>query len=1024
MRLIILGAGEGYKALNEQDSLPKAITAVSEGRTVLDVLNENFTTAGIDEIIFVGGFKIEKIIAAHPHIKSLYNPDWDKSNMLKSLSLATELISGDVFICYGDTLFSVDAIKEMLNGNQSIRIGIDENWLNRYEGRGDVLRNEAEKVISANKLLECIVSTKYDENVVSGEFTGLVYLNAAGSDYVRNTINEKLLTDKDFVQKSNLSQFLNHLVKAGQKIETIDIRGKWAELEAPQDIAQFVFGTKAETLARLHKLVTKSHIEDQVSFTLNDWNQKRDDIINAIQETFHKAKVVIRSSAIGEDSFESSNAGEFLSILNVDSENADTLIENIQKVFNSYHTTNGLHQCLVQPMLTNVKMSGVIFTRDLENGAPYYTINFEYSDKTDTITSGTSTASKTLIVYKHTKSEIDNPIFDDLIAAVREVEIIAGHDSLDIEFAQTDKGIHILQVRPLVANRKNRNISDEDFASEIKTIKEFITYYCNGNHLGVKGNVLANMPDWNPAEIVGTTPKPLAISLYQYVITDEVWRVQRKSFGYRDSFPQPLVITLAGQPYIDTKASFNSFIPASLKEATAQKLLKYYIERLAQNPELHDKVEFQIAFTCFSFDLKDRLNVLKDSGFSTTEIDEIFESLRTQTEEIINPKNNLIQNELNEIAALKSYDCDKVSNENPANFFLIYELLELCKSKGTLPFAKLARCAFIATDLLKSLVRLHVITVKEYDNFFNSLETVATDFTVGLNNLRAQKISLNDFLQKFGHLRPGTYDICSKRYDEAPEHYFGNNDSYIEAETHTQIHFELTAKQHQLITELLVESKLNITVEELMNFIKLSIINREYSKFIFTQKLSDAIKHIETIGTSLGIDREDLSYLSIENILLQIKNYQSNELIKDEYKDIIAKNKIKYLLTKGIKLPHHITNSKQVECFWQIDGKPNYITEKNITAEVVALNENSDSVSIKNKIVMIENADPGYDWIFGHGIKGLITVYGGANSHMAIRSAEFGLPAIIGCGEKIGNKLRKAKVVELNCGAQLIKVIS
>ena len=37
---------------------------------------------------------------------------------------------------------------------------------------------------------------------------------------------------------------------------------------------------------------------------------------------------------------------------------------------------------------------------------------------------------------------------------------------------------------------------------------------------------------------------------------------------------------------------------------------------------------------------------------------------------------------------------------------------------------------------------------------------------------------------------------------------------------------------------------------------------------------------------------------------------------------------------------------------------------------------------------------------FFHKIKGLITKYGGANSHMAIRAAEIGLPSVIGVGEK------------------------
>ena len=31
------------------------------------------------------------------------------------------------------------------------------------------------------------------------------------------------------------------------------------------------------------------------------------------------------------------------------------------------------------------------------------------------------------------------------------------------------------------------------------------------------------MPDWNPAEIIGIKPKPLALSLYQELITNFIW---------------------------------------------------------------------------------------------------------------------------------------------------------------------------------------------------------------------------------------------------------------------------------------------------------------------------------------------------------------------------------------------------------------------------------------------------------------------------------------------------------------------
>ena len=80
--------------------------------------------------------------------------------------------------------------------------------------------------------------------------------------------------------------------------------------------------------------------------------------------------------------------------------------------------------------------------------------------------------------------------------------------------------------------------------------------------------------------------------------------------------------------------------------------------------------------------------------------------------------------------------------------------------------------------------------------------------------------------------------------------------------------------------------------------------------------------------------------------------------------------------------------------------------------------------NIKNKIILIENADPGFDWIFSHKIKGLITKYGGANSHMTIRCAELDIPAAIGCGEQSFSSIVNSNKLELNCKSKIVRVIN
>ena len=88
--------------------------------------------------------------------------------------------------------------------------------------------------------------------------------------------------------------------------------------------------------------------------------------------------------------------------------------------------------------------------------------------------------------------------------------------------------------------------------------------------------------------------------------------------------------------------------------------------------------------------------------------------------------------------------------------------------------------------------------------------------------------------------------------------------------------------------------------------------------------------------------------------------------------------------------------------------------------EIIILKEDTDPKDLKNKIVLIEGADPGYDWVFLHGIKGLVTMYGGAASHMTIRCSEFNLPAAIGCGESIYLEIKKRKSIIIDCKSKKI----
>ena len=76
-----------------------------------------------------------------------------------------------------------------------------------------------------------------------------------------------------------------------------------------------------------------------------------------------------------------------------------------------------------------------------------------------------------------------------------------------------------------------------------------------------------------------------------------------------------------------------------------------------------------------------------------------------------------------------------------------------------------------------------------------------------------------------------------------------------------------------------------------------------------------------------------------------------------------------------------------------------------------------------DKIICIKNADPGFDFIFTKKIKGLITVYGGPNSHMSIRCSELNIPAAIGIGPQMYESIKSNKKIILDTGQKKISKI-
>lgn len=231
--------------------------------------------------------------------------------------------------------------------------------------------------------------------------------------------------------------------------------------------------SKGRTLVYLEDKLKKFKVPKTLVVSVNDWIKKKEKILTKINNFFLNINyfdtLAIRSSAFDEDGSESSNAGAYESFLNIKSTDEKKIENSIDKIISGYKKKKinlKKSEIIIQQMIKDTYLSGVIFTHNLNNGAPYYVINYDdISGLTNTVTSGASKYSnKTLYIYRNKINKMKSPRFKKIINCVKELESILGNEYLDIEFA-CDKNLNIflLQARQIAMRNHGIKIKKKIF---------------------------------------------------------------------------------------------------------------------------------------------------------------------------------------------------------------------------------------------------------------------------------------------------------------------------------------------------------------------------------------------------------------------------------------------------------------------------------------------------------------------------------------------------------------------------------
>lgn len=221
---IILAAGQSKRLRPYTDNMPKTLLEVGD-KTILEHQLNALKLYGISDIHMVLGYKAEMIKNfAGPEIKYHFNKDFDKTNVLASLSCAKDHLSDGFYFLHADTLFDPSILKDLIESSHDITLPIQVKKLGEEEMKVKIVDN---KIKLINKTMDPLNA--------HGEFIGIAKLSAE--------IVPKLISKMDQILRANaekafFEEALQKLIdEENVEVHPLDIGDRFSiEIDFPEDL--------------------------------------------------------------------------------------------------------------------------------------------------------------------------------------------------------------------------------------------------------------------------------------------------------------------------------------------------------------------------------------------------------------------------------------------------------------------------------------------------------------------------------------------------------------------------------------------------------------------------------------------------------------------------------------------------------------------------------------------------------------------------------------------------------------------
>lgn len=242
MRAIILGAGRGSRLKSLTDDEPKPYARIG-GRRILDWLLAALREAGVHDLVFVGGYRLDRVRGDYPDLTFRHNPHWADTNILASLMCAEDCMEDGFVVTYADILYRPAVVRRALDHPGAAVLCVDTAWRARYADRSQHPEDDAEKVIADGDRVVRI-GRQLPAGQAHGEYIGVARFAPAAARRLRGCyhrlrarLDGQVWKGGAPFRKAYLIHLYEAMVDAGEPFHMVTTDGQYMEVDTEEDFA-------------------------------------------------------------------------------------------------------------------------------------------------------------------------------------------------------------------------------------------------------------------------------------------------------------------------------------------------------------------------------------------------------------------------------------------------------------------------------------------------------------------------------------------------------------------------------------------------------------------------------------------------------------------------------------------------------------------------------------------------------------------------------------------------------------------